>query len=286
MVSKVLPVSTKNEIKNHLIFIYFDPFILFVLMYDQIIFLVSQLTEKYLPSDIKNLIFNNYFILDVNNKIEERLKDVFNNNLPNFKLLMKETGCFISGSFITQCILGECWNNSDIDIYVPTTKNQNIHLCLKLDDFLIDDMGIENGYAERYPYEIHEGLRWIRNYEGCGKECCVYCDDGGYSFGCPRNRKIQIIGIEMEKGFDKAIEFVEEAFDFDVCKSLYHLDGVYIKYLKEVITKTTNFKSCKLLWPSFQRYYKYTKRGFSFKNVESGEVSIPIESEESYSDES
>jgi len=225
-------------------------------MYNQIIFLVNQLTEKYLPSDIKTLILNDYFISDVNNKIKERLKDVFKNNLPTFNVLMKETGCFISGSFIIKCILGEHWDNSDVDIYVPIIKYKpgslhDIHLYLELNSFMISNMKMENGRSERYPDIIHPKLRWVRDYEGCGKECCGCCNGSGSNsnFNCPRSRKIQIIGIEMEKGFNEAIEFVEESFDSDAYKNLYHFDGVYIKYLKEVITKTANFKS-------LQRYHK------------------------------
>ncbi len=249
-------------------------------MYNRIIFLVNQL-PNFIPQEIKELILNDYFVLDFNKKIEERLSLVFKERYPNFKSLMKETGCFISGSFIVQCILGETWNNSDIDIYVPTIGNDlkahhNDYLFSKVDDFMFNDMKMSDGCAESYPEGIHPGLEWVRNYEGvCGKVGCSYCCNDRYCYNCPRDpRRIQIIGIKMKKGFDEAIKFVEETFDFGVCKNIYHFDGNYTRYLKEVILRTTNFKSGKFLHLSLQRCHKYSDRGFVFKNIESEKFSI------------
>jgi hypothetical protein len=281
-------------------------------MYNQIIFLVNQFSDDILP-EIKFLILNNYFALDINKKIDKRLKDIFKDELPNFKLLMKKTGCFISGSFIIQCILEEYWCNSDIDIYVPTIGNKirgpNIFALngesvdypfSEVDDFIYNNMNMKDGYANSYPAGIHPGLKWVRDYAyklpcdsctyprteddridlcgGCAKSYCTYLEY------CPtidnickmyeKRTRIQIVGIEIEKGLNGAVQFVEETFDFNLCKNLYHSDGIYMKYLKEVILKTTNFKSCKFLGLSIKRYCKYVQRGFSFKNVESGEVSI------------
>src|ERR1700722_4295200 len=87
---------------------------------------------KYLyPIDLYNLcLTNKKFNMMLKNKIkksiiseiENRLKNILDNFL-EFQEFLNKSSSIISGSFIIQCILGEYWNNSDIDIYVPTKGN-------------------------------------------------------------------------------------------------------------------------------------------------------------------
>jgi hypothetical protein len=92
---------------------------------------VKDLYELYLTTPKYKSLFTPQTINQVLiNKINDRLKYIFQDQYDNFKLALKTDKAVISGSFIIQCILGETWSNSDIDIYVPE-KNS------KLQDFFI-----------------------------------------------------------------------------------------------------------------------------------------------------
>jgi len=51
-------------------------------------------------------------------EINRRLYEIFKDELRGFKEAMRETNATISGSFIIQCILGEHWEGSDVDVYI------------------------------------------------------------------------------------------------------------------------------------------------------------------------
>ena len=52
--------------------------------------------------------------------INQQLYKIFGIKTEAFKTLLCKSGAVISGSFIIQCLLGEIWNNSDIDVFVST----------------------------------------------------------------------------------------------------------------------------------------------------------------------
>jgi len=51
-------------------------------------------------------------------EIDRRLNLIFENNMDSFKGTMTHLETVIGGSFVTQCILGERWEHSSVDIYV------------------------------------------------------------------------------------------------------------------------------------------------------------------------
>src|SRR5437762_2456462 len=74
--------------------------------------------------------------------IDNKLEEIFQDDMGEFKTLLAESKAVISGSFIVQCILGEFYEDSDIDIYVPV-KNVNLQLkrndpITELEKFLLD----------------------------------------------------------------------------------------------------------------------------------------------------
>ncbi len=242
-------------------------------MYNQILFLLECIPlnsygSTLLP-ELKHQIFIKYILLNINNKIEKRLGNVFGDKLLLFKQLMEETKCFISGSFIIQCILNEEWKGSDVDIYVPTIGNQirvDHSPFSKVDDFMYKNMNMKDGYIDSYPEVLHSGLKWVRNYVDY-----IYDSNGKQTY--EKRVRIQIIGIEISKNISQAVQFVEETFDFDICKNVYSFEGIYVKNIKEILSKTTSFKSSKLHDSSVNRCKKYEERGFSFLNQPTDEKS-------------
>src|SRR5438128_2481895 len=78
-------------------------------------------------------------------EINRRLTIIFGDKLAGFKNVMRDTCSMISGSFILQCILGEYWDKSDIDIFVPAngndiTKLESGYLKSDMDDFMFKVM--------------------------------------------------------------------------------------------------------------------------------------------------
>lgn len=64
-------------------------------------------------------------------EIDRRLDLIFENNIDSFKSTMTHLETVIGGSFVTQCILGEMWEHSSIDIYVTNCEvaPQDVKTC-------------------------------------------------------------------------------------------------------------------------------------------------------------
>lgn len=54
----------------------------------------------------------------VHYEVQRRMRHICGNKWNTISKVMKKSGAIISGSFVLQCIMGEQWNGSDIDIYV------------------------------------------------------------------------------------------------------------------------------------------------------------------------
>ena len=54
----------------------------------------------------------------VHHEVQRRMGHICGNKWNTISKVMKKSGAIISGSFVLQCIMGEQWNGSDIDIYV------------------------------------------------------------------------------------------------------------------------------------------------------------------------
>jgi len=105
-----------------------------------------MLTCKYY---IKNSLKNDFKSIIIN-EINRRLRLIFKDDFDEFKKAMQESNAVIVGSFITQCILDERWEYSDISICVPITpykndipSNKKIFTTTNDDLFLINK-GFEN----------------------------------------------------------------------------------------------------------------------------------------------
>jgi len=151
-------------------------------------------------------------------------------SLNNGLFVMKKMKSIISGSFIIQCILGEYWSESSIDIYLG-----NITLSNKKDQYLIPNS--RSAFCDHY------------------KEC----------LNIPTTGKQSIKYINLNTS--DVNNFIDNIFDFNICKNKFWYDDeyhIYIKSINEILSKKATF-SCKIkLASSIERYKKYTDRCFIF----------------------
>lgn len=205
--------------------------------------------------------FKTYITMDIYKKclikeINIRLKHIFHDKLFDFKKILIESQAVISGSFIIQCALGEYWTGSDIDIYVAMEENQTNWLDGRtdysktiVDDFMYTQLKLK-GNAESYPVEISNKIDYVRGYYD-------------------KHKKIQIIGVKIKKGISYMTDFINETFDFNICKNIYWVDttdNIQIHSINEILSKKTNFTIGKHLSSSLSRYPKYVDYGFEFEN--------------------
>lgn len=208
--------------------------------------------------------YNNFNIKqNVIDEINNRLLGIFGTKLNDFKSLLQRTGSFISGSFIIQCLLDEYWTNSDIDIYVPMLDNEvyypsNMYMKTDVDNFMYYDMGFDGIYDgfELGAYrdkgtKINDCLKYVRNYI------------------TNKNYKIQIIGLNIDKSLSEMKQFVNETFDFPICKNIYYNDVkeyIVLNNVYHMVNKETVFQTGKIMSLTIKRYYKYKRNGFVFTN--------------------
>jgi len=231
----------------------------------------------YKQFDIKSLIIR---------EINSRLFEIFGDKLSDFKKSLVSTGAMISGSFILQCILGERWRKSDIDIYIPIKNNDTINYneptpepfnhfiyvpypTSTIDTFMISKMSAHQPSIHlRY---CNPAINMIKNFQNFS----IVDDKGTTTMSFPHI--IQTILLDIDK--DSLEEYTKENFDFSIGKNLYYGDDqIILSNLSDIFDRVTDFKGIGLQ-PSSLRYYKYLKRGFAIRNkelVRDPKESIPL----------
>lgn len=216
-------------------------------------------------------------------EINRRLHITFGDELNGFKNAMREADATISGSFIIQCILGEHWGGSDVDVYVDKKMFMQ---------FLMPEY-----YAAVYDQSRYKKIRFLDSDEESSTESSLdselseyenehinmlqYMNDKNYCVekihkdyhGNPgtivdyriNGTKIQFIGESLQKNF------VISGYDFNICKNAYKFNDMFdgptnlsIYRINEIFTKYTNFAPLYDLERNIKRYLKYSKRGFEF----------------------
>jgi hypothetical protein len=132
----------------------------------------------------------------------------------------------ISGSFVMQTLLGEKWDNSDIDIYTltPTTAK------LRLKPYLIEPWKSKS--PKKNCYDSVNGI--VEVFESTFKNGCI----------------VQIIHCDC---IWKALD----SFDSEVCMNAYDGKNLYIKDKENLFAKKMIMKKS-----SPEREKKYASRGF------------------------
>lgn len=195
-----------------------------------------------------------YLMKRIKKIIENRLKVIFGSTYNEFVVAMFKSKAILSGSFVLQCIIGEQWDNSDIDIYVSSKQSEYQSSNLPLHKYLLTQ--IETAKDKELSYgnynSVYERIiDCVTNYKNCG----------------PMKSKIQVVRIETSKKYS----LIDHTYNtgFDVCKNRLYYDKngkihLYLKNYKEAINKSSTF-TIENVNDFFYRIEKYSKRGFFFK---------------------
>jgi hypothetical protein len=82
--------------------------------------------------------------------------------------------------------------------------------------------------------------------------------------------KVDVILLNCKKSYKTLCNFVNEDFDFDICKNIYYYDGndnIVVNNLRQILTKETEFKIAHRFGKSVTRCKKFQSRGFTFTNL-------------------
>ena len=198
--------------------------------------------------------YNAYKVyMSVTSGLDKKFISIFENieSVNEFKNIMCKTNALISGSFIMQKILGENYKESDVDIFL-SSRQENI-----LADFLDSKMElIGNINISRYREQNSSLIENVIDYEKNG-------------------HKIQLICIDVFPNITLVEGFIEEDFDFDMCKNVYYYNKnncdkgkLVIQRVDQILEKKTEFKISTKVGKTIQRYSKYKERGFTFTNLD------------------
>lgn len=186
--------------------------------------------------DIKNNIIR---------QIHTRLQRLLKNQYDFFIKYIKTNQIALSGSFILQCILGEYWDNSDIDMYLYTNTDK---------DNYFDVLEIEKEVL------TYEKIQAIKN------EYADFIDITHIINRKVFDKRIQTIKISCDESYDGFKKFVLTTFDLDICKNIFqYVNGVEVVYVHDfgkLINRRDNFDGNFLLEKTKKRIYKYINRGF------------------------
>lgn len=217
---------------------------------------------KVYPKNYKRLY--NHLLESVGRNIDNYFRSFFGEKYEQFKQCMISDEGVVSGSFILQMILNENWQNSDVDIYTDFRKLTYFYGKLEL--FLYDNCVNKNVGTDETDVECHIGryicafvdrdtIRNVRDYRIKGKIFQVIELDSR---------------ILVRKNLTTISKFIDESFDFDICKNTFYYDKdgyhVGIKNLKQIVEKRVGFKIGKDFGSSWDRCIKYQTRGFKFYN--------------------
>lgn len=224
-------------------------------VYNCIVGYLEPLSSHFLSQTCKS--FFSVYPKYIFGKINKRLMKVFGDQLFALKKMMQETGCVISGSFIIQCLIDESWEYSDIDFFIHMHNNKNYESLVT--DFL-GYQWLNYNPDETYHSIKNNMIKKVKTYEHITN---IY--------------RIQFVSVDTSN----ICAFVNETFDFDICKNIYYHDGrdnLHVNNFDNILLKETNFRFPTIYGfeAAISRHHKYTRRGIKFKNRITLDHIVPI----------
>jgi len=199
---------------------------------------LKYLNKEYFSYVTKKILYDNIIL-----QITKRLQQVFQDDYDNFIEYMQLNQLVISGSFIVQCILNEIWS-SDIDMYTFSKK------------LFLREKWTENYDVHHhcYDYEHILNIASIHNY---------YPKQVSASIS-----HIQIIKLQASSTITDIDKFLDNNFDFDICKNKYTIvdcrPQLKIHTLHGILNRQCQPMINEYGWKKIDRMSKYHKRGFNF----------------------
>lgn len=215
-------------------------------------------TCQYYKNSLNLSIIKRQTLKEINNKLYE----LFGNQTIEFKKIIKELECVVTGSFILQSLLGVYWKETDVDIYIEVDKEDDKSKTV-LDYFLMDKIGYKIVKTTSSYSESIAGIHEVRTYDK---------KDSPY--------KIQLIIVNIKDNIQNYVEgindlhkYVNGNFDFDICKNIYSInkdnrESLSIFKINDILSRKTKFalNDRNRIGSSIVRCKKYQKRGFDFVN--------------------
>lgn len=151
---------------------------------------------------------------------------------------LKKFKCFVSGSFILQCIFDVEWE-SDIDVYFFSETDT-----IKEGSYLMDMININ--------------FKLINE----GSDNANISESGMYNHKLYA-KSINYIVVNRTYKIGNIYDFVENTYDLNICKNIFDGKRLYIKNINELITRSTTINN-KCITNNFNgRVKKYIQRGIS-----------------------
>uniref|UniRef100_A0A6C0C9G3 F-box domain-containing protein n=1 Tax=viral metagenome TaxID=1070528 RepID=A0A6C0C9G3_9ZZZZ len=174
-------------------------------------------------------------------EINRRLGIIFGEDLDEFVAIFRNSKAVITGSFITQCMLGEYWKDSNIKIIVNS-----------------DELNEPFDHRQLLRPEFQDAKHKFRNDKKIIK----------YMFfkyrvveAMPSNHQC-MSNIVFEVNETRIMFETAKQHKYDICKNTYDLDGsIFIYKMNEIFAKRANFQ------PDCIMHMKYRARGFSFYDI-------------------
>lgn len=210
----------------------------------------------------RKIITENHFNKRVISEINKRLYNIFGNDMQTFKNSMNND-FVITGSFIIQCILGEIWDDSDLNIFKCSNINRKELVlnrdvdsdCIKRFDENYNSIFTTSYFSDNDSSDDNSNDR-LNNI----KPNVIQFLENNHDFLKKSSANIKITNI------DKCGSKMGGC-DFDICKNIFWFDGkdnIYIHNIIEILSRQTKFKFTINEKSSLIRYKKYQQRGFTF----------------------
>ncbi len=217
------------------------------------------------------------------NCINQRLKEL-NLDSKDIAYGLSQYGCIMSGSFPLQCLLGEYWKESDIDIYTfckypKNLKNGDIygnkgHMLRKEHEHLIE-ICLWPMCTQKYPNAFLK----VEDSD------MINYGDGPLFYREYNCEKIRIQCIYVEDRFESLHKFVENSFDLSFCSTVYDGNQIILGDTIENLIKKQGYVyiSKTISEDYFGRYHKtkgridkYKQRDFKILNMDDFRIEIYV----------
>lgn len=188
--------------------------------------------------------------------INARLGAFFGENIQKFKKLLEDSGGYISGSFIIDCILNKCWKN-----YFPLLQ---IFVDVPLDIYVISEECMDIFTSKFHPFftDLQDEIGDAWYYVSCTDD--IFDD----YYNLHINQSVIVRGFERAN--DK--EWVKSIMNFDVCRNIYYIENgvekIEIANLRGILDMVIRCSQEEYLLYSERMVEKYVERGFRFDVME------------------
>jgi hypothetical protein len=216
-------------------------------------------------------------------KCETRLKSVFGDRYDEFRRTVARLGGYLSGSFILQVILGETWDQSDLDVYV----NSHLITGLVQKEFTWVNHGLS---IPKYKVDTDGISKYLMDLFSC-TEYTIHTQqemDNGYGLCLKLSHVIKFTfsGIKIDLVVvDCTVPFFIGQFDFDFNRVYYDLYTVYAFDWDAIRNKKTvnryarsryNISETNKYFDNMSRIQKYIARGFVVTKYADTTWELPI----------